>query len=507
MSRILKRPMFRKGGLSQETGILSGLDRKGYAQGSYAPRVGYQAGTPPLSGFTLQGASNPLYRTNPLRTFALQGATPIQAGTAAQNVTNPGFLRGAGRKFQSALDFFRKGAGMARTGAGIARTGIGSMLSYAPAGTATYGSGAIPAGGAIALPVAALTATAASPFIAQAAATKQRKKGMYTPEGESYDPETGEILGGPNVDELGFTEQELAGSDASVTGRPMTPKEMAKARDAKIVELQKQQISARIKRGDPVDEAEAKALGIDATTGEIKPDITTTPGLSEDKLTGDEESDLMKAYKEYLPVMEEALGGRPSTKSQWLALAKFGTGLMAQPGGDLIGAIGKAAQMPLDDLAKLQAKVEDKKTQAKLLAIQSAMKDAEPGTLGKAVKDIKKLLNLKGKAGDKAAFAVYEELQSNNTTAIAQDIKAYRTQAKDIGVNEEGYAASMTKLKSKYPELVGQFNEELPDNPQDREPGYYIAPTGEFVRVIEKDGEIVTIGMDEPGFKDKPKKK
>ena len=489
MARVLTRPMFRKGGLSRETGIMSGLDRKGYAQGSYAPRVGYKAGTPPLSGFTLQGASNPLYRTTPLRGFTLQGATPIQTGTATQNVTNPGFLRGAGRRFQSAIDFFRKGAGMARTGAGIARTGIGTLMSNP-----------------VTLPVAALTATAASPFIAQAAATGQRKKGMYIPEGESYDPETGEILGGPNVDELGFTEQELAGSDASVTGRPMTSKEMAKARDAKIVELQKQQISARIKRGDPVDEAEAKALGIDATTGEIKPDITTTPGLSEDKLTGDEESDLMKAYKEYLPVMEEALGGRPSTKSQWLALAKFGTGLMAQPGGDLIGAIGKAAQMPLDDLAKLQAKVEDKKTQAKLLAIQSAMKDAEPGTLGKAVKDIKKLLNLKGKAGDKAAFAVYEELQSNNTTAIAQDIKAYRTQAKDIGVNEEGYAASMTKLKSKYPELVGQFNEILPD-PEDREPGYYIAPTGEFVRVIEKDGEIVTIGMDEPGFKDKPKKK
>ena len=37
--------MFRKGGLSQETGIMSGLDRRGYAQGSYAPRVGYADGT------------------------------------------------------------------------------------------------------------------------------------------------------------------------------------------------------------------------------------------------------------------------------------------------------------------------------------------------------------------------------------------------------------------------------------------------------------------------------
>ena len=477
--------MFRKGGLSQETGILSGLDRRGYAQGSYAPRVGYADGPriPPVSDLQrwiqqVRGTSGGIWDTVKDK---LRGTTGTgQTSTTAQNIAKPGRIR---QGVKTGLDFFKKGAGMARTG-------IGSLMSNP-----------------LTLPVGALTATAASPFIAQAAATGQRKKGMFTPEGESYDPETGEILGGPWTDEMGFTEQELAGSDAFVPGRNLTPKEMEKARKAKIVELQKQQISARIKRGDPVDEKEAEALGIDATTGDIKPDKTTIPGLDGDKLTGDEESDLMKAYKDYLPVMEEIMGDKPSTKSQWLALAKFGTGVLAQPGGDLIGAIGKAAQMPLDDLAKLQAKMEDKKTQIKLLALQSALKDAEPGALGKAVKDIKKLLNLKGKAGDKAAFAVYEELQRNNTTAIAQDIKAYRQQAKDIGVSEEGYSASMTKLKSKYPELVGQFNETLPDDPEDREPGYYIAPTGEFVRVIEKDGEIVTIGMDEPGFKDKPKKK
>ena len=486
MAYTLKRPMFRKGGLSQETGILSGLDRRGYAQGSYAPRVGYADGPriPPVSDLQrwiqqVRGTSGGIWDTVKDK---LRGTTGTgQTSTTAQNIAKPGRIR---QGVKTGLDFFKKGAGMARTG-------IGSLMST-PA----------------TLPVGALAATAASPFIAQAAATGQRKKGMFTPEGESYDPETGEILGGPWTDEMGFTEQELAGSDAFVPGRNLTPKEMEKARKAKIVELQKQQISARIKRGDPVDEKEAEALGIDATTGDIKPDKTTIPGLDGDKLTGDEESDLMKAYKDYLPVMEEIMGGRPSTKPQWLALAKFGTGLMAQPGGDLIGAIGKASQMPLDDLAKLQEKMEDRKTQIKLLALQSALKDAEPGALGKAVKDIKKLLNLKGKAGDKAAFAVYEELQRNNTTAIAQDVKAYRAQAKDLEVSEEGYLASMTKLKSKYPELVGQFITNLPDEDNDREIGaYYVSDTGEFVRIIEKDGEKIPIGIDEPGFKDKPKKK
>jgi len=428
--------MFRKGGLSQETGIMSGLDRRGYAGGGN------------IGGGRISGT--PMGSRTGFLTPYVEGYNRINwnptASTTAQNVAKRTLMERLGGGTKTAWDAFKKGAGMARTG-------IGSLMSNP-----------------LTLPVGALAATAASPFIAQAAATGQRKKGLYTPEGESYDLETGEILGGPSVDEMGFTEQELAGSDAFVPSRPMTPKEMEKARKAKIVELQKAQISARIKRGDPVDETEATALGIDITTGEIKADEPDKiPGLDGDELTGDEESDLMKAYKEYLPVMEEALGGRPSTKSQWLALAKFGTGVLAQPGGDLIGAIGKAAQMPLDDLAKLQEKVEDRKTQAKLLAIQSAMKDAEPGALGKAVKDIKKLLNLKGKAGDKVALAFYEKLQKNNTTQMAADMKAYRQQAKDLGVSEEGYAASMEAIKDKYPELVGQFIIELPDKIDDRE--------------------------------------
>ena len=66
----------------------------------------------------------------------------------------------------------------------------------------------------------------------------------------------------------------------------------------------------------------------------------------------------------------------------------------------------------------------------------------------------------------------------------------------------------MTKLKDKYPELVGQFITNLPDEDKDREVNaYYVSDTGEFVRIIEKDGEKISIGIDEPGFKDKPKKK
>ena len=220
MAYILKRPMFRKGGLSQETGIMSGLDRRGYAGGGNIGG-GRISGTPMGS-----------------RTGFQQLTLPGMEGPA-QNVAKRTLMERLGGGTKSALDFFKKGWGWGK-GRGIA------ALRYAPAGTA------------IAAPVTGIGAAVASPFIAQAAATGQRKKGMYTPEGESYDPETGEILGGPNVDELGFTEQELAGSEAYHPDRHITPKEMKKARAAKIKELQKAQISARIKRGEPVNEKIAK---------------------------------------------------------------------------------------------------------------------------------------------------------------------------------------------------------------------------------------------------------
>ena len=256
MARILTRPLFRKGGLSRETGILSGLD---------APRRSYAGGGNIGGGFA---------RGIPMgsRTGFQQLTLPGMEGPA-QNVAKRTLMERLGGKTKGAIDFFKKGY---RWGKG----GLGSLLRYAPAASGT----------AIAAPVGALTLAAASPFIAQAAATKQRKKGMYTPEGESYDPETGEILGGPNVDELGFTEQELAGSEAYHPDRPLTPKEMKEARAAKLKELQKEQISARIKRGDPVDANIAQDLGINIKTATY--DKNGGPSIiNGDKFTGDVESD------------------------------------------------------------------------------------------------------------------------------------------------------------------------------------------------------------------------
>ena len=49
-----------------------------------------------------------------------------------------------------------------------------------------------------------------------------------------------------------------------------------------------------------------------------------------------------------------------STKRElYLQLARFGAGLAAQPGGDLVGAIGRAAEKPLEGVGQVLADKEE----------------------------------------------------------------------------------------------------------------------------------------------------
>tara|TARA_R110000824_G_scaffold287068_1_gene475223 strand:+ start:108 stop:1382 length:1275 start_codon:yes stop_codon:yes gene_type:complete len=231
--------------------------------------------------------------------------------------------------------------------------------------------------------------------------------------------------------------------------------------------------------------------------------------------TSDTESDLMRAYKEYAPIFEKELGVSPedTKKSLYLQLAKFGAGLAAQPGGDLVGAIGKAAMPAIEGAGATVKDQSTAKRQAKLLALQTAIKENEGGPLDKTLKTIAKAQGYKGKDKLKKAYEDYTTFTKNDTTAKAAETKRYADQAKVIGLegsNQNRYINESKQLASMYPNLVGNFNEQLPDIgdlDEDNVGAYYVSPKGQFVRVVKKDGEIEVIGMDEPGFKDKAKEK
>ena len=120
------------------------------------------------------------------------------------------------------------------------------------------------------------------------------------------------------------------------------------------------------------------------------------------KMPGDEgegeggdlsESDLKTVYADLLPMFKETLGvdDEDFKKDAYLQLARFGTNLMAQPGGSLTAAIGRAAQEPLEGVGEIIGAKRAAERRPKELALQAALRETEPGNISKAYRDLKKL--------------------------------------------------------------------------------------------------------------------
>ena len=246
--------------------------------------------------------------------------------------------------------------------------------------------------------------------------------------------------------------------------------------------------------------------------GDPKMRLSPLDTIGGEKNIKDEETALMKAYKEYAPIFEKELGvsDEDTKKSLYMNLAKFGAGILAQPGGDLVGAIGKAAEKPLEGASATLKEKTDAKRQAKLLALQTAISEGKPGTIGKAIKDIAKVY----KVSEKEAAKIYEKWNENTSTAQAADTKAYRDFAKEKNVNPEGFTRNIKKLlASDDADLVGKFNKKLPmddgvpdvDEIVDKE--YYIGEGGELYRADKSTDPPTLLEPGDPGFKDSKKGK
>ncbi len=121
---------------------------------------------------------------------------------------------------------------------------------------------------------------------------------------------------------------------------------------------------------------------------------TTTTSKGGTGGTGDlSESDLKTIYADLLPMFKETLGvdDEDYKKDAYLQLARFGTNLMAQPGGSLTQAIGAAAQKPLEGVADIIGAKRAAERRPKELALQAALRETDPGTIGKSVRDLMKL--------------------------------------------------------------------------------------------------------------------
>jgi len=140
--------------------------------------------------------------------------------------------------------------------------------------------------------------------------------------------------------------------------------------------------------GEPLNLGSAQASETDTgkKTDDKKTTVTAEDGATQ-KLS---DNDLKTMYEDLLPLFKSELSADDDElkRQKFLELAKFGANLLAQPGGDLTGAIGKAAAPSLEGLTRVAETRRRANEAAKTLALEAALKQAEPGNISKQVRDI-----------------------------------------------------------------------------------------------------------------------
>jgi len=497
MARILKRPMFRRGGMPSSEGVaavrpkymgggMSGIMTGINPTAGLTPRVGYKVGTPPLSGFAGGAPIQPLsgFVSNPSAVVNTPASNVFTSGSSTsggQVVKEAGEkidrMRRLGQKFTSGFKNLKGSTSgilnalFRGSSSGALPPGVSGPLNPIRAGLGTSAAAAI---GSVSGP-AIIAAMNKPKTYEELDFVKKYEEGLYT---GSISDETSSA-----EDIEAFDKERVRLSDTE----KFTPIEKTSDIFSSQEEIDKK-IKKNKKELDPLDK------------------------IGGEKEIKDEESALMKAYKEYAPIFEKELGvSDDDTKKQlYLQLAKFGAGVAAQPGGDLVGAIGKAALPAIEGAGETVKEQSTAKRQAKLLALQTAISEGKPGPIATAIKDIAKIY----KVSNKEAAAIYEKWNVKNSAGNPAQEKRLADFAVSKGVNPDGFIQNINKLlKSEDADLVGEFNKKLPmdngvpdsDKTVDKE--YYVGENGRLYRVDKSVEPAALLERGDPGFKDSKKEK
>ena len=167
-----------------------------------------------------------------------------------------------------------------------------------------------------------------------------------------------------------------------------------------------------------------------------------------------EQSD-QELIKSYMDMFSEAMGESEEdvSRQRYLELAKFGANLLGQPGGDLIGSVGRAAAPSIQGLAEGAARRSAGNREIKLAGLKTAIAQMDDPTADKiktlarmsgvSEKDVAKLMldtddgsdfeleikALEGSVGAENAFKIAEQIS---------DAGLKLSQVKPIPVDKKG---------------------------------------------------------------------
>jgi hypothetical protein len=241
-------------------------------------------------------------------------------------------------------------------------------------------------------------------------------------------------------------------------------------------------------------------------TGDARDDGMGAGGKQTGKGTDDSDTktqelsdnDLKTMYEDLLPLFKSELSADEDElkRQKYLELAKFGANILAQPGGDLVGTIGKAAAPSIEGLTRVAETKRRANAAAKSLALEAALRQADPGTIRKQVRDI---MALDPSLSQKEALAKVLSTGSATKERTAEDrISTYAEGLYDDEIVGNKTAARVAAENIEKSGLgLGSF-QKLPDSQDELVEGeYYIKKDGSIRRF---DGEKLLTPSDK-GFK------
>jgi hypothetical protein len=262
--------------------------------------------------------------------------------------------------------------------------------------------------------------------------------------------------------------------------------------------------AADLTYGSEEEKQAAIAAEEEAKKEKLPPAPISPPSVKEEEVS--KKQDFKTIYEDLLPIFKASVGPDQDeyTRQKYLELAKFGLNLLKPtPAGvpsSLLSSVASAAEKPLEGYGNI---IERERQAAKVpeaLALQQAMKLSEPGTVGKAIRD---LVQTGAAKNEKEALRIYlkgDSAAQRKETREEKALLASRLQGYEAlkGVKDQAVIDQLSELVYEDPSLISKLKGERSKyKPGAYEEGAIYLDKGKIVKY--KKGLFYT--PSEPGFK------
>ena len=235
----------------------------------------------------------------------------------------------------------------------------------------------------------------------------------------------------------------------------------------------------------------------------VVPPPPSPPPLEKEEVSS--KQDFKTIYEDLLPIFKASVGPDQDeyTRQKYLELAKFGLNLLKPtPAGikpSLLSSVAAAAEKPLEGYGAILERERQAAKVPEALALQQAMKLSEPGTVGKAIRD---LIQTGAAKNEKEALNIYlksDSYQQKKEERAAIDAIANRIVGYEAlkGIKDQNVIDQLAELIYKNPSLKSKLKGDISKyKPEALEEGAIYFDKGKIRKY--KKGLLYAPG--EPGF-------